>query len=478
MRGLIVVICIACLGAGLSLLGCGGPNSTRTAPDVPVAKPKVSFDGVRLLVKGTPPTALRADDEDKGAEFTQHTNEWFTGFAKAFKSAALKAGFRVVEGGEYDVMVELSGSDFDVRHDAINKTIKVNAKVTSGGKSHDLLAELSYVVPEEEQDLLSNHGKWVDKPNSHQWFAHKLFNQLLKQQPVLALAEAKGGEPIADAGGKTGGGKAGGGKTAAKAKGFVTGAPQRNAYALVIGVEKYRDVAAPATGAVNDAKTFADMAKKTMGIPDANIRLAVADRATKGDIAKHVDWLVANVPKGGRIYLFFSGHGAPDGAEGTPYLLPYDGDPAHLDQTALPLQSILDRLENSNAEDAVAFVDTCFSGAGGRSVLPEGARPLVRVKKTSAKAKVALLSASSGEQISGPSADKKNGVFTRFVTVGIGRGEADADGDGQVTLEELAAWVKPRVTREAKKQGREQTPVLSSPTGARPGDMVVAHGVQ
>ncbi len=467
MKGWIVALWIACLGVGVVALGCGGGRNQ--APDVPVAKPKVSMSGLRVLVVSSKPDAKRAGD---GAEYDEMTKEWFSGFEKSFKSAALKAGLKVVEGGEHDLKVELSGQDFDVRRDAINKTVTVRAKLTSGGKSHELLGELSYQLTEEEDDEIGGSSKWLGKPNSEDWYARKLFNQMVKQKQVLALAGGAPAEPIA------GGGGGGGGKVSGKGKGFITGAPQRNAYALVIGVEKYRDVKAPATGAVNDAKIFANMAKKTMGLPDKNIRLAVADRATKGDIEKHVDWIVSNVPKGGRIYLFFSGHGAPDGAEGTPYLLPYDGDPSNLERTALPLQGILDRLQNSQAEDAVAFVDTCFSGAGGRSVLPDGARPLVRVKKASAKAKVALLSASSGEQISGPSADKKNGVFTRFVTVGIGRAEADADGDGQVTLEELASWVKPRVTREARKQGRDQTPELSSPTGAKPGDMVVAHGVQ
>jgi hypothetical protein len=462
------------VGLLLGVVGC----AKHVAPDVPVSKPKQSMAKVRMLVVADPPRALRADDDDKGAHFTEQMNQWFEGFTKAFKAAALKAGFRVVEGGEYDVKVELSGQDFDVRHDAVNKTAVVRAKLTTGGKSQELLGEVMYKMDEEDLEAASDHGRWMDKPTSLTWFAHKLFNQVVKQKRLLAMGEArsddddsgKGGDAIASGKGK--------GKGKGKPKGFVTGAPQRNAYALIIGVEKYRDVKTPATGATNDAKSFAELAKSTMGLPAKNIRLAVGDRATKGDIEKHVDWLVANVPKGGRIYLFFSGHGAPDGAEGTPYLLPYDGDPAALDRTALPLQKILDRLQNSPAEDAVAFVDTCFSGAGGRSVLPEGARPLVRVKKPAAKAKVALLSASSGEQISGPSGDKKNGAFTRFVTVGIGRGEADADGDGQITVKELAAWVKPRVEREARKQGREQSPELSSPTGARPEDMVVAHGVQ
>lgn len=264
---------------------------------------------------------------------------------------------------------------------------------------------------------------------------------------------------------------------------LVTGAPQRNAYALVVGVESYRDVTIDAVGAEADAARFAEVVKKSMGLPADHVRLAVGQRATKGDIDKHVDWLIANVPPGGRIYLFFSGHGAPDAAEGTPYLVPYDGDPAALQRTALPLQGILDRLAASKAEQAVAFVDTCFSGAGGRSVLPEGARPLVRVKEVQVKeaassASVSVLSASTGEQISGPIASKKHGAFSHYLALGIGKGEADTDGDGQVTLAELHSWVGPRVAREAKAQGREQTPQLRAARDSRPADIVVAHGVR
>jgi uncharacterized caspase-like protein len=158
-------------------------------------------------------------------------------------------------------------------------------------------------------------------------------------------------------------------------------------------------------------------------------------------------------------------------------LLPYDGDPSFLDRTALKLDDLLERLSGSEAEDAVAFVDTCFSGSGGRSVLPKGARPLVRVKKVASVSQVSLFSAASGDQISGPSADGKNGVFTRYLGEGLGRGKADADGDGNVTLAELEAWVGPRVKREAKRQNRDQVPSLAVGTGASASDVIVARGV-
>ena len=43
---------------------------------------------------------------------------------------------------------------------------------------------------------------------------------------------------------------------------------------------------------------------------------------------------------------------------------------------------------------------------------------------------------------------------------GLGNGAADINGDGQVSLAELAQWVAPRVSRDAKQANRDQTPSL------------------
>jgi hypothetical protein len=270
---------------------------------------------------------------------------------------------------------------------------------------------------------------------------------------------------------------AGGQKAEATGPAFVSGAPQPASYALVVGIERYRDVPSP-TGARADSQTFRRLARQTLGIPEANVREAIDDRATRGDIEKHIEWLAANVQPGGRIYFYFSGHGAPDASVGTPYLLPYDGDPKFLARTALPLASVLKSLGETKARDVLAIVDTCFSGAGGRSVLPEGARPLVRVKEAPVAPRLALLTASSGAEISGPSPSGSGGLFTHYLAEGLGRGQADINGDGQISLQELGEWVRPRVAREARKDNRDQTPsvvVGSGLTGA--GAFIVAQGV-
>jgi hypothetical protein len=241
---------------------------------------------------------------------------------------------------------------------------------------------------------------------------------------------------------------------------FFAAPPQPTAYALVVGIERYRDVPSP-TGARHDAETFVRLARATLGVPERNVRVAFDDRATKVDIEKHLAWLKANVPAGGRIYFYFSGHGAPDPSTGSSYILPYDGDPSALEATGLLLSSVLLRLSETSSHDVLAIVDSCFSGAGGRSVLAPGARPLVVVKAPEVPPRVALVAAAAGEEISGPNEKANSGLFTTYFVDALGSGKADIDGDGQISLEELQSWVRPRVAREASRQNRKQTPSLA-----------------
>jgi hypothetical protein len=240
------------------------------------------------------------------------------------------------------------------------------------------------------------------------------------------------------------------------------GQARANAYALVVGVEKYRD--APATvGARADAMRFAELAKTTLGVPSDHVLVALDERASKGDLDKHLDWLSGNVPSGGRVYFFLAGHGAADPGSSSAFLMPHDADPKAIASTGVALSSVVARLSATKAQDVVAFVDSCFSGEGGRSVLPPGARPLMRVAEPSVASapRVAVFSSAGASEISGPTGDGAQGLFTRTLLEGIGTGSADFDGDGNLSLGEIAGWVGPRVAREAKKANRDQTPVLT-----------------
>lgn len=262
-----------------------------------------------------------------------------------------------------------------------------------------------------------------------------------------------------------------------KAPKLISGIPQRQSYALIIGVESYRDLPAP-TGARQDAERFAELAKTTLGIPNDQIRVLLDDRATRGDILAELRNIEARVQAGSRIYLFFSGHGSPDTSSGSPFLLPYESTPQTLLDTALPLADIVQRLEATNAREVVAFLDTCFSGTGDRSVLPEGIRPLVPIQQPKPSTKTLILSAAQSTETSGTRADEPVGLFTHYLIEALGQAKADLDGDGQISMAELQAYISPRVAREARQLSREQNPSLYFPDkGSSPNDFAIVWGV-
>jgi hypothetical protein len=261
---------------------------------------------------------------------------------------------------------------------------------------------------------------------------------------------------------------------------LVAASPQPASFALIVGIERYRETAALATGALNDADRFAELSRVTLGIPERQIVRVLGDRATKADIESAIARVSSQVTKGSRVYFFFSGHGAPDAASGAPFLLPYDGNPQWVQASGLRVSDVIATLGRSGAREVVAMVDTCFSGAGGRSVLPPGTRPLVRVKPVEVvddvKPKVALFAASGADEISGAREGVDAGLFTSYLVEGLGTGSADADGDGQITLRELSDWVTPRVAREARRAGRAQTPTLIVASPEAAASLVVAYG--
>jgi len=243
--------------------------------------------------------------------------------------------------------------------------------------------------------------------------------------------------------------------------GLAPGAPQPTAYAIIIGIERYPSLPVP-VGARTDAERFAQVARRTLGIPASQIRVLLDGDASRSRIEREMAWVTGNVPSGGRIYFYFSGHGAPDPGKGTSYLVPVDGDPQYLPNTSLTLDHVVQQLRTSKAKEVVMFTDACFSGAGGRSVLAPGARPIVRLKAVAIPGNVILFSASGGDEISGPTSDGKAGLFSSYLLQGLGNGRADLNGDGQISLKELIDYVGPRVSREAAKGNRAQHPAVKS----------------
>ena len=240
----------------------------------------------------------------------------------------------------------------------------------------------------------------------------------------------------------------------------------KNAYAVVIGIENYRQKLPKADYAVADAKTVTEYLTKVMGYPEANIVTLTNENATNVDFVKYFEkWLVNHIDKDSTLFIYYSGHGAPNPRTGDAYLVPYDGDPSFIAQTGYPLKKLYDALGKLPARGIIVALDSCFSGAGGRSVLAEGARPLVMnlEKSISVPKNMTVLAAASGEQISSTYKEKGHGLFTYFMLKGI-KDEGVLKPDGSIRIDDLFDYIKSQVEHIARRQyNNEQTPQLIAP---------------
>lgn len=229
-------------------------------------------------------------------------------------------------------------------------------------------------------------------------------------------------------------------------------------YAVVVGVEKYTGLP-EATYAERDARAVYEHLI-ALGWPPRNVALLTGAQATRGGLAKNLErWLPQNVSERSTVFFYYSGHGAPEAQSGTAYLVPLDGDPQYLEDTAYPVKRVYERLAALKARRTLVAIDSCFSGSGGRSVLSKGTRPLVgRVDTGTAGARTAALTASGAGQISGTIESQGHGLFTYYLLRGLNG--AAADSSGAVTVRSLYDYLTPRVRDEAKRANRDQAPEL------------------
>ncbi|MDD5629599.1 MAG: caspase family protein, partial [Elusimicrobia bacterium] len=229
--------------------------------------------------------------------------------------------------------------------------------------------------------------------------------------------------------------------------------------ALVVGIEGYPDLPA-ADFAAHDARAVRDHLL-ALGFPPRNTMLLTNGEATKGKMTSALNsWLPKHAAAGSTVFFYYSGHGAPDPATRQAYLVPSDGEAENLPDTAIPLRQVYAKLSALKARHVVVALDACFSGLGGRSILPKGIRPLVTRVDASAAGpnKLTILSASGPEQISGSLAREGHGTFTYFLLKGL-NGPA-VDQRGRITAASLFRYLRPQVEDAARLQNREQTPQL------------------
>lgn len=238
-------------------------------------------------------------------------------------------------------------------------------------------------------------------------------------------------------------------------------------HAIVIGVDSYQDQqVTPLRGAAGDATALAAALEQFSGFARENISIltsqAPADRQpTKSNILRRLSLVRNSMPQDGLLLLAFSGHGIE--RNGKPYLLPQDaqihGDLTLLEDTALPVELLRERIRQSGVGQVLILLDACRNDPStGRSAIPNPlttgfARALTFNTKNSDIKAFATIYATAVGQRAYEYPEKQQGYFTWSIVEGLKGAAANQHGD--VTLSSLVRFVQDSVTVQT---GRDLTP--------------------
>lgn len=233
-------------------------------------------------------------------------------------------------------------------------------------------------------------------------------------------------------------------------------ATNTNTFAIIIANENYLEET-PVQYALNDGHTFKTYCQKVLGLPEDNIHYR--ENATLNMILTEVDWIskVARAYNGeASLIAYYAGHGIPDEASGSSYLLPVDGIGNNL-RTGYNLAELYKTLGALPAKSVTVFMDACFSGAKrGEGMLASARGVAIKAKPEAPKGNMVVFSAAQGDETAYPYEDKGHGLFTYFLLKKL------QETKGQVSLGELAQYVQQQVSRRSiVTNGKSQTPCVT-----------------
>lgn len=250
-----------------------------------------------------------------------------------------------------------------------------------------------------------------------------------------------------------------------------------NLYALVIGINTYRNKSISLTYAVPDAIAFAGTLQKIASplFEKTDIRLLTKPEATTKEAITRAFEEVRKMVKPNDLFVFYdASHGMVDVVNGEEqyFLLTSNVrllSSLHISEDALSHKDLVSLIGSIPAQKKLVILDTCNAGKGGKEIqiaLLQQTRGL-----TDATA-VKLLQRAVGSSVFSASSDtqqalegyKGHGLFTYVLLEGL-QGKADYKKDGFITVKGLALHTEERVmTLSEEVFKRQQNPMIE--TGA------------
>ncbi|MFP4381341.1 MAG: SUMF1/EgtB/PvdO family nonheme iron enzyme [Candidatus Sumerlaeia bacterium] len=238
-------------------------------------------------------------------------------------------------------------------------------------------------------------------------------------------------------------------------------------WGIFIGVNKfYDDSVTPLNYCASDARAlYEKISGKDALIPPAQAYILTTDEdaeriPSRRNILKVVDYVCDNADKDSLIIISISTHGFT-GEDGKAYILPVDGDPGLLKDTAVSVDRLNEMLQKSKASKKILFVDACRDNPvrGSRSASSSVLTDQFKKSLLAGEGQMTLASCGIGE-VSYEDSNKGHGVFTYYLLEGLG-GKAHANPDGFITLYTLFQYANRKTEQWCKVNLKdEQNPWL------------------
>lgn len=240
-------------------------------------------------------------------------------------------------------------------------------------------------------------------------------------------------------------------------------ANRESTFAFIFANENYARIS-DVPFAKRDGSYFAEYCKKTLGLPEDNVRYF--ENATYGrmlealyDLKQVDDAFDGNC----NILFYYSGHGAPDESSREGFLIPTDAFKVSKD-VCLPLSDLYAQLGGLKSKSVVVFLDACFSGSTRQNeVLQYGQRGIaMKPKANTPKGNMVVFSATSGDETAWPYQQQGHGLFTYYLLKIL------KEKSGAVTLGELSDYLSEMVGRTSvAKNKKKQTPNINPSQAVR-----------
>jgi len=223
----------------------------------------------------------------------------------------------------------------------------------------------------------------------------------------------------------------------------------RNAVALIIAISDYANPNIPKVEyAKRDAEVLREYLVKTLGYDEKNILPTNSDELmTFATMRTYIKSKLASYLRNdgsSDLFVYYTGHGAPNTSTNEPFFVPYDCDPNFVSSdNAYNMNEFYADIANLKARSKIVVIDACFSGqdGSGRTLVKNASPALLKVNNALlAGENSVLFQSSSADQVSNWYPEKKHAMFTYFFLKGI-QGAADASHVGMITAEQLETYI-------------------------------------